>query len=303
MKPELWEPIIRRCVVQERHALLGAINAVLRQPGSAPVARDEELDRWHEAGKRAFLESVAKDPQADLLSTGHYLFSYRVNTTESEHLEVPSLVDELRKMGREVQELVNSGWTMFTVLNDTRLGAVTDEAAGDGEILQCRTVGGNRTPLGELPDFWRISPAGFATVARPFFFEDMTPLWSQDAWRPGTWLWPFGVTSDLVEIIRHARAFSERFVAPESVSFRMEWRGLRGRVLRDPANPMVALRSSKMAGEDGLAATTHASVAELADDWRTLAARMASRVLRAFDVHASVSAEMVEAWAKNAFRG
>jgi hypothetical protein len=43
--------------------------------------------------------------------------------------------------------------------------------------------------------------------------------------QPGSFLSPNWMVRSLAEIVRHARAFSERFENPTSVSFRFEWQG------------------------------------------------------------------------------
>src|SRR6266571_1355792 len=50
-----WTPVIRRCAMHERAAILGAVDAALR--GTTTTAPDEPviLQRWHDAAHGAFL--------------------------------------------------------------------------------------------------------------------------------------------------------------------------------------------------------------------------------------------------------
>ena len=207
-------------------------------------------------------------------------------------------VEELRQMGHEVRQLVDSGWPMFVLFDDPELRprSVTDEASGSDESLQCRLVGADRGAM--IPELWRASPQGLATLVRAYYVEDFSAWGDRRRLAPRTWLWPEGVARDLAELIRHALAFSQRFETAESVSFRAEWWGLKGRRLDALEVPLV--RSPyDLAEDDSCAATITVPVAELGEGWRSMTATLVSRVLRAFNADASVSPEQIDSWSKN----
>ena len=296
--PELWAPIIRRCVLHERQALLSAIDAALR-PATQSVDPDTTLLQWHEAGRRAFLEVAAQDPDASKIKQAHFQLSYRIATARGEGLGMLGFVDELRLMAHEVRQLVYTGWPMFVLFDDPQLRprSVTDEASGVDESLQCRFLGADRQ-AGGIPELWRASPKGLATLVRAYYLEDFSGWVDPRRLAPATWLWPEGVARDLAELIRHALAFSQRLETAETVSFRAEWWGLKGRRLDAPQAPLLRSRHG-FAEDDSCVATTTVPIAELGQGWRSLTATLLSRVLRMFDARASVSSEQIDAWSKN----
>ena len=146
-----------------------------------------------------------------------------------------------------------------------------------------------------------VSPGGLATIIRAYQ-EDRLREWNAtNGVVPETWFWPWWMAREIAEAIRHARAFAERFEAPETVSFRAEWHGLEGRILKDPNQPW-AERGEGAAREDSRVVARTVPVAELAEGWPKLTAEMLSPVLRMFDPYRSVSAEQVQACSRN-FRG
>ena len=296
--PELWAPIIRRCVLHDRQALLSAFNAALR-PATQPVDPDTTLLQWHEAGRRAFLEAAAQDPGANKIKQAHFQLSYRIATAHGEDLGMLGFVDELRRMGNEVRQLVDTGWPMFVLFDEPQLRprSITDEESAVDESLQCRLLGADRQ-AGGIPELWRASPSGLATLVRAYYLEDFSGWGDLRRLAPGEWLWPEGVARDLAELIRHASAFSQRLETAETVSFRAEWWGLKGRRLDAPQVPLLRSRHDLAEG-DSCVATKTVPIAELGEGWRSLTATLLSRLLRMFDARASVSSEQIDAWSNN----
>ena len=301
-KPEEWMPIIRRCVLHERQALLAGLEPLLRSPGRPVAEPDDPLRRWHDAGHGKFLELADSDDEAEQLKRAHYQFSYQISVASGQQLDMAGLVDELRTMGYEVMQLVRSGWPMFHIFDVMELlpRSTTDPVLGDDEFFECNVMNTDGRGLG-LSDLWRVSPGGLATITRAYQ-EDRLREWNErNGLAPGTWFWPWWMAREIAEVIRHARAFAERFEAPETVSFRAEWHGLQGRTLKDPNHPW-AERGAGAAREDGRVVARTVPVAELVEGWPKLTAEMLSPVMRMFDPYRSVSAEQVQAWSQD-FRG
>ena len=294
--PELWRPIIQTCVRHDRRALFAGLDALLRSSSSPVSEPGEGLRRWHEAAHRKFLEAAEGDRNRELLKRAHYQFSYRIDVAGDEELGMAGLVDELRKIANEVMQFVNSGWPMFCILNTNDLmpRSAVDPSLGDDEFLEVDLVTADPTQLG-LADFWRVSPCGMATIVRAYQ-EDRLPSWGHAGGSgPGTWFWLRGMAQEIAEMIRHARAVAERFEAPETVSIRAEWLGLKGRVLGDPENPLVQMRS-QTARDDWRMFEKTVPVAGLDGSWSHLTAEMLSRVLRVFDANESLSAQDILTW-------
>ena len=196
-------------------------------------------------------------------------------------------------MGHEVLRHVDPGWTMFWVFDGDELQprSVLDGALGGEEFLECSLEDSSELMT---PDFWRISPAGLATIVRPYR-EDRRNL--GEGFGAGAWFWPFVMAREIAEVIAHARAFVERLEAPETVLFRAEWRGLKGRRLKDPDDPFMEARYGA-ARDDGRAVTRTVPVASLRDGWPELTADILSVVLRMFDPRASVSPGEIRTWSE-----
>jgi len=191
--PEHWRPIIRRCVRHDRRALLDGIEPLLRTPGKPVPEPGDALQRWHEAAHRKFLQVVDGDPGADLLKRANYQLSYRIGLAGGEPLGMGGLVDELRKMGNEVRQFVNSGLPMFDIVysSDFMPHSTFEPRLGEDEFLECNPVNADGRYL-MLWDFWRVSPGGMATIVRAYQ-EDRLHGWSSTAGlAPGTWFLALG---------------------------------------------------------------------------------------------------------------
>ena len=243
---EHWAPIIRRCVLHERDALLAGLEPLLRSPGRPIPEPGDALRLWHEAAHKRFLEVVDYHQDKELLKRAHYQFSYKIDVAGGEELSMADLVDELRTMNGQVMQFINSGWSMFAVMGVMELmpRSITDPNLGENEFVECDFLSVPDRQF-TLPDLWRVSADDMATIIRAYH-EDRLHHWQLDSRvEPGTWLMRRVMAREIAEMIHHARAFAQRFEAPETVSFRAEWFGLRGRTLRDSENPIIEMRSGE----------------------------------------------------------
>ena len=294
--PEHWGPIIRRCVRQDRRSLLDGIEPLLRTPGRPVPEPREALRRWHDAAHRKFLEVVDGHRGADQLKRAHYQLSYRISAADGEQTGMGGLVHELRNMGNEVRRFINPGLPMFEIAHakDFLPHSAFDPQVGEDEFLECDPVMEDGTHQ-MLWDFWRVSPGGMATIVRAYQ-EDRFHDWSSTSGlAPGAWFWLRGMAREIAEMIRHARAFAERFEAPETLSIRAEWLGLEGRKLGEPGNPLEGMRSGTARDDRRVLART-VPVVGMAETWPALTAELLSPVLRLFDANGSVSAQQVRSW-------
>lgn len=296
-RPELWEPIIQRCIIHKRQSLLADIESLLRSPRHSVTEPDQELQIWHNAAHRRFLEYADVDPQRDQLKRAHYQFSYQLNITDQQQLDIPVLYDQLRRIGHEVLDFVDPGWTMFWVFDNQEFAphAVAELVVGDTEFLECNLI---RKDVAELtfplPDFWWVAPNGIATLVRPYR-EDRRNFGA--GFEAGTWLWPYIMAREIAEIVRHARAFTERFETVESVSFRAEWHGLKDRILKDRNDPTRLYRGGP-AQSDNRVITKTVPVAYLTSNWADITAEMLSKLMRMFDARHSITSQEILNWSK-----
>jgi len=139
-----------------------------------------------------------------------------------------------------------------------------------------------------LPDFWRVSPDGRASLVRGYR-EDIR---LDD---PGRWLSPMTVLRETTELVRHARAFARRFPTATAVSFRCTWLGLHGREISD-LDPSVYWSPGKIAAADKRITNGEWTVVQLNADWAKVVADLGCPILALFGMD-YCSAEMVQGMA------
>ena len=99
-----------------------------------------------------------------------------------------TLLEHLQNMCHEVLDLVAPGWTMFWVFNESELAprSVADSNFDDTELLECSLLKPEVVEFA-LPDFWRVTPTGMATLIRPYR-EDRRDFGA--GFEEGKWFWP-----------------------------------------------------------------------------------------------------------------
>ncbi|HEY6430893.1 MAG TPA: hypothetical protein VIZ17_02840 [Acetobacteraceae bacterium] len=284
-----WAPLIRRCVRQDREAVLGMIEAVLedRRP-SRPL--QQELTDWHIAARRAFLTLVPRSPWAERLARCHYALSYALELQSPDLLDHAQMPEFLRRCAFDAQKLFPAGQRMFDP--PTRLAVrprfVTDPAWNDGtDFLETAWL--RAYPPTEVSDFWRVSPEGFVALVRGYG-EDAADLNRALRRQPGTWVNPDLLARDLAELVIHARGLARFFPAPRRVLFRCDWWGLAGRELFDPAGNWP---HSGTAIGDHRAVSMTVPLASLASAWPETVARLMAPVMRALEPDLLLGADWV----------
>ena len=108
---------------------------------------------------------------------------------------------------------------------------------------------------------------------------------------PGGTTWsPFMAARDLSEFVRHARAMAAHFDGAQSVRFRCEWHGLKGRELRDQESDWSIQRVAKT---DRVLSTLERPMQDLTVSWAAIVSALVSRVARAYDPTLDLSPEWV----------
>jgi hypothetical protein len=232
-----WGPVIRRCAMHDRAAVLGAIDNALRgfTAAGAPVPSDS-LKVWHDAAHTRFLQLLAERPNSpENLYRWHWQLSYAIDRADGQRLELNQLAEILRQVNAEVADTVRTGWSMFHIFHRPGIApyfnADPANGLGDREFLECSLLPESDDEPGPVgQDVWRFAPDGMATLVRDYW-EDGREWSEHHHLTPGTLFDPNLMVRSLAECVRHARGVCERFDAPSSVSFRCEWRGLTGRKL------------------------------------------------------------------------
>ena len=129
------------------------------------------------------------------LENNHYILSYSIVHSELNVMPKKELLEALARINREVRQLVWTGWSMFYPFTRTEIAPHARPENPDGSgtyFLETNLVSDDRIVDTTLPDFWRVSPKGWATLIRAYR-EDR----SRDEDKginqkrtPGTWLSP-----------------------------------------------------------------------------------------------------------------
>lgn len=222
-----WAPVVRRCAMHDRSAILGALDAALRGAEGAPPSVIDQLKTWHDAAHTAFLRELGDKSRE--IQKYHWEYSYAIETANKQQLDANALPEVLRQTSEEVHDRVRSGWSMFYPFSRSEIEPYfnTDALSGKGErdFLECSLLRDpRRTYVGS--DFWRVATDGYATLIRPYWEDD----WSlSQGESPGRLFSPKLLAQMLAEFLRHAQAMVERFDSPLSISIRCEWHGISGR--------------------------------------------------------------------------
>lgn len=291
-----WAPIIRRCAMHDRAAILGAVDAALRGSGPASPTISDALKQWHDAAHAAFLKDAGALSDR---AKWHWQGSYAIERSDGQILDVASLLEILRQVHREVFDTVNSGWNMIDPQGviDVRPSFQTDpnSGLGDTDFLEFSAL---RSKVGvSIADLWRVSPDGKVTVVRDYWEDTFVP--SGDM-APGTFLSPNWMTRSLAEIVRHAQAYTERFENPVSVSFRCEWQGLQGRILHSPY-ALWSMRPTP-AGDGHRTSTGTFPVTMLGNGLPEIVAKLIAPLMRAFTTEQLIGPDWVRGQSKTWLR-
>lgn len=290
---EDWNPIIRRCVTADRTALLGLVESVLRGGQLKAAPETDPLQLWHDAAHRKYLALVAeKQPQwKTSIAANHYQLSYMIISGTPHRLPFRELLDLAEQLNTKVREMVWTGWSMFYPFSrpEIRPYSIVDESSGEGqhEILEASLLGDTASDT-TLPDFWRLSTAGKASLVRAYR-EDRGNYEGTDL-KPGEWFRPFFLARETAEVVSHASAMAQQFPAAESVAFRLEWFGLDGRRIADPE---ADWRRERIARTDRRLYVGQWPVADLASHWPGVVSEVASSVTRLFDPELELNPDWV----------
>ncbi len=285
-----WAPLIRRCVRRDREALLSMLDASIDGRSPAPdTAR--RLYTWHHAARAAFQTLVPRSPMAEQLGRCHYALSYGFELVRPEVLEHAQLPERLRRTVFDVHTQFRSGWNMFDppYRRGVQARYVLDPASGDDEVDFLETAWLRARNPDEMADFWRVSPAGFATIIRPYP-EDLSQPGQGPSLPPGKYLSPATVAQEVAELVCHARAFARLFAGARRVVFRCEWWGLTGRELFDPEGHWP---HRGPALSDRCVATTQVPLARLVHAWPDVVAQLIAPSVRAVEPNVVLDAEWV----------
>ncbi|MGA8940225.1 MAG: hypothetical protein WB439_13770 [Acidobacteriaceae bacterium] len=231
--PEHWQKIIRRCVLASRDEMLALFSAVMSGVGSRespPETTRKRLETWHVSAQHParVAASIAEAKTRYPLAENFVQFSYMIAHSEEQRIAAKDAFLLVQKLNAAVRDTVRYGRSMFYPFTRKEIGPKFNSDAaidgGDTDFLEANTFRGDS----DRGEFWRIALDGRATIIRPFE-EDTYEQSPPDIPEGGKWFDPRIHIRDIMEVVRHARAFAEEFENVSDICFQCEWFGLKGR--------------------------------------------------------------------------
>ena len=281
---EDWQPLIRRCVLNDRDNLLADIARAV-QPTAEPVrahaaARLEAWQKQSEARWLAIVRGATALQWPVDITANHCVLSYLVVGEDLAAISPGDIRHALEEVNRDVRAIVSTGWSMFYPFTKPEIAAALHPEFDDGtgvDVLESDLIGDGSFDT-SLPDYWRVAVDGRAALIRPYR-EDRRRSVIEQGKQAGTWLSPETVIRETAELVSHARFMAERLGGRE-VLFRCSWRGLNGRMIDDFGSVYWSPGRSAQAEQR----TTSGSwaVSTLAASWQNVVADLACPVLAMF---------------------
>lgn len=279
-----WSQLIRRAVLADKAALLEQFAGLVQVP--VPKASDlQRLAEWHARSEARFLDLLSRAEQLIWpvpIAQNRCQFSYLISTLDREILPTAELRSVLDAVNGEVRSTVWTGWSMFYPFTRSEIAPAFHPEADDGagpDLLEANLMGDGAFDT-SLPDFWRVSADGRASLIRPF--REDRPRTVANLVRPaGTWLDPETIVRETTEAVIHARQMAARFSTAQSVAFRISWTGLRDRELA-AFDPGIYWSAGRVARADARTVEGEWPLVALQSNWQEVVAELTSPVLRAF---------------------
>ncbi len=293
---EEWSPIIRRCVLNDRDRLLGDIASLVRAPIKQASTTHSRLVLWHKQGKERFRKSLEEAKKLDWpvsILQNHCQFCYLISKDDDDVIPEGSLLKVLDEVNNEVRDTVWTGWSMFYPFSREEIAPAYHPEHNDGtgiNVLEANLMGDGEFDT-SLPDFWRVTTDGRATISRPYR-EDRIRTVDALGRAAGTWMSPETIVRETAELVTHARQFAKRFDTTATVAFRCSWIGLKNRELMDFDRAIYWSPGRIAKANQGTAEGEWTNV-QLAADWASVVAELACPILRLFG-YIDCNPEMVE---------
>lgn len=233
---EEWRPIMRRCVTNDRDALLSEIGGVIA-PTAARAQRSatERMEAWHRESAERYEDLTFRAHFLDWpveIRENHCQLSYLLLGGVNTFTPI-ALRRVLEEVNVQVRDTVWTGWSMFFPFTREEIATGVHPEREDGtgiDVLETNLLGDGKFDT-SLPDFWRYSVDGRATLLRAYREDRPKTVAAME--RPaGSWLSPETVIRETAELVTHARLMAERFGAT-AAAFRCTWTGLAGRHIDD----------------------------------------------------------------------
>ncbi len=215
----------------------------------------------------------------------YYHFSYQISEQggKTEHTTT-TLAEAIRIAGEAVRNVVWTAWSMFYQFTRTEIAPkiVIDTSTGaEVEALETDLTGEAFLET-TVPDFWRITVDGRATIIRPYREDrEVIPYLADRGLKPGMWLSPRTLVREVFELVTHAKEMAKAFPFADSIEFRCSWYGLIERQIAD--FQAGANWGERKCHANERTTTAIVSVEQLAADTVSVVENLTAPVLRLFD--------------------
>ena len=284
-----WLPLIRRCVLNDRESLLRSFSDIVDLNKHNITESSERLDHWHSQSKGRF-DKVASECETGgwniPITDNCYQLSYLISVENEETLPVDSIRQILERVNRGVRDTIESGWSMFYQFHgrDTMARFHPERTDGSGiDVFESNLVHTMNSEISVgLPDYWRVTPDGRATIVR-LYLEDQPNVCIARKTDPGTWISLTYLVAEMTELVTHARLLSKELASSRSVQFRCTWNGLKNRQLSD-FDPLTAfqLYEGYIASANARTTSGEWNTSVLATEWPRVVSALLSPMLRLF---------------------
>lgn len=290
VKQELTKRLTEQLLAMLRAGLLETSEEAAEGP-----KYEERLRTWHDESHAGYIKMYVNHPVrqwAVPANQNHYQLSYLLcRPKHSPTLSHGDFLRALRQAHEEVKKRVYTGWSMFCVFDREEIKPYIQPDIVDGEEVD--VVETNLMNIEEigLPDYWRMTRTGYATLIRTYREDKKTILRSREALEPGKWVSPRLIVQELTELTAHAGAMFNIFGGCTGAEFRCTWYGLRNRCIADFNSEILWNR--RISKADGRTTSAHADPETLFEKWPALVATLANPITMLFD-----GMETNEEWVK-----
>lgn len=287
--PELWRPIIHRCVINERSSLLASIGRLFDRPTEVnnldilDKILDKAIDQWK---KEQFSEASLVDPASNFCS-----FAFRFVDINKNACHFGGRLPELKRLVEDTAivagQASNLGWELFSISEvDLRPSVVL---VNDAEAYQAVMVN-REDKLLNAPAIWKVSREGYGVEVRGYHEDSW---WLRDvaderrgsgSWRPGGYFSPSIEHLRVYQFVWFASQLCLNFKDVADIEFIIEYAGLKSRELAD-ATSGSRYSIKRISAEDRRRVKVTTSVEALTSDDGKLdaAAKLLAPVGRLFD--------------------
>jgi hypothetical protein len=219
------------------------------------------------------------------IDKNYYLLTYRIVETGGKTLlKIKPLGEAIRVAGEAVRNVVWTGWSMFHPFTRPEIAprVVVDPTSGE-EVAALETSLLGETHLeATIPDVWRITADGRASIWRPYREDRMeVPHLAAQGLSAGRYLSPRILIRELYELATHAKELAKAFPHANNVEFFCSWIGLKDRMIAD-MEPGVTWGNYKSHVNERTSTAT-VQLDALTADTASVVAALSAPVLNLFD--------------------